>query len=583
MTPAVIKGACLGWRPPTKEKPWEWAATNIKVANSERSTFFDPDQTPWWKAPMECASDPETREVVILAPTGSGKSTMAEALIPYIVSEDPGPTLYASQTDSNARFWAETRLQPAMKSCHRLADLWPKDRHKSRKLEIIFPHMPLVLSGANISSFQELSMRWLYGDEVWEWDEGLIREFLARHHDRWNRKVFLVSQGGNKSGEFHQEWLKTTRMEYAWRCDCGHEQAYSWKSLRFDMIEREDGTVDDQATADTARMECENCRKAYEDNPANRRRLATSNLGNGSGGYIRPHADALRGYQGFHVDALAVWWVPWSSEVLGWLEAKRMLKAGVVEKLRQWIQKRRAEFWDDAMIDEETPIRRSNFEKSDHANAQKVEGEIERFMTVDAGGNHFWAVVMAWHGAGKCRLLWEGYIAGQGSDEVGLVELQKRYGVDPGKVLIDCNFEPDRILDLCSKHGWLGIKGDGQRRDFEHITKKGTKVRRLWSKMYRQPAKSGGLARWFFLATNPIKDITHKLVTGAAGELELPADLSKPFETHMKSERREIMKHAKTGQEFSLWITKNRQNHLWDCMVYQVAAALVFGLFGDDT
>ena len=170
----------VGWRPPTTLKTWEWARDNVKIANSERASFFDPEQTPWWKAPMECAGDHEVREVVVIAPTGSGKSTMAEGLIPYIVAEDPGAMLYTSQTDADARFWAETRLLPALKSVESIRNLWPEDRHKSRKLEIIFPHMPLVLGGANMSNFQEKSVRWIYGDEVWKWAPGLLRECQAR-------------------------------------------------------------------------------------------------------------------------------------------------------------------------------------------------------------------------------------------------------------------------------------------------------------------------------------------------------------------------------------------------------------------
>ena len=580
MNSAVRKGFCLGWRPPTTLKPWEWAAENVKISNSERSSSFDPSQTPWWQTPMECAADSETREVVIIAPTGSGKSTLAEALIPYVVSEDPGPMLYASQTDSDAKFWAETRLQPAIKSCKSVAELWPKDRHASRKLEIIFPHMPLILCGANLSSFQEKSVRWLYGDEVWEWAEGLIREFLARHHDRWNRKVYLVSQGGTKGGEFDQEWQKTTMEDFAWRCDCGHEQVYNFESLRFDMVTREDGGIDEQATADTARMECSCCRKSYADTPQNRRRLCGSNLGNGNGGYVAANKQALRGYRGFHVDSLAVWWIPWANEVLGWLEANRMLKAGIVDKLRQWKQKRRAQFWSDDMADAATPIARSSdFCVEDHKDGKMIDGERERFMTIDAGGNHFWVSIVAWKGAGKARLLYEGYAPSDGKDEKALKDLQDRYQVKPGHVLLDIGFDPDRMLDLCAKHGWLGIRGDGQRYDFEHALTNGTKVKKLWSRVHRQPSKSNGIARWFFIATNPIKDIAHRLLTGQAGELELPADLSKAFEQHMKSERREIMKHAKTGQEYSIWVTRHRQNHLWDTLVYNVAAALVFEMF----
>ena len=582
MIPAVVKGACLGWKPPTTLKPWEWAAKNVKISNSERSSKYDPEQTPWWKAPMECAADAETREVVVLAPTGSGKSTLAEALIPYVVSEDPGPFLYASQTDEDAKFWAETRLQPALKSCAAIADLWPEDRHKSRKLDIIFPHMPLIMGGANGSNFQEKSMRWLYGDEVWKWKAGLIREFLARHHDRWNRKVFLVSQGGFADGEFEGEWKKTDMADFAWRCDCGHEQAYDFESLRFDTITREDGTIDEQATADTARMECKICRKAYADTPANRRKLATSNLGNGHGGYVSTTESGLRGYRGFHIDALAVWWVPWSSEVLGWLESVRALKQGIVDKRRQWWQKRRAKFWADHMSDDAMPISRADFTKADCESAERFDWEKERFMTIDAGGNHFWHMVCAWGDGGKARILSEGYVPSDGKDEKALEDLRKKYGVEPGKTIIDIGFDQDRILDLCVKHGWTGIKGDGVRTDWEHVDRTGNKVRRLYSKTQRQKAKSGGIAKWFWLATNPVKDIAHRLITGQGGELEVPGDVSKAFETHMKSERREVVRHARTGQETPLWITRNRQNHLWDCLVYQVGCSLVFELFETD-
>jgi hypothetical protein len=120
------------------------------------------------------------------------------------------------------------------------------------------------------------------------------------------------------------------------------------------------------------------------------------------------------------------------------------------------------------------------------------------------------------------------------------------------------------------------------RTDWEHVDRAGNKVRRLYSKTQRQKAKSGGIAKWFWLATNPVKDIAHRLITGQGGELEVPGDVSKAFETHMKSERREVVKHSRTGQETPLWITRNRQNHLWDCLVYQVGCSLVFELFETD-
>jgi len=61
--------------------------------------------------------------------------------------------------------------------------------------------------------------------------------------------------------------------------------------------------------------------------------------------------------------------------------------------------------------------------------------------------------------------------------------------------------------------------------------------------------------------------------------MEFPSDMSKDFEKHLKAERREMIRSPKTGQEESIWVTKNRDNHLWDCLVYQIGAALMFQLF----
>lgn len=581
MTDHAVRGACLGWRPPTDLLPFEWAAKFVRIANSERSSSFDPDQTPWWKGPMTCAGDFETREIVVVAPTGSGKSTMAEALIPYVVSEDPGPMLYASQTDDDAKFWAETRLKPALKSCPQLEGLWPEDRHKSRKLEIIFPHMPLLMGGANISNFQEKSVRWLYGDEVWAWKSGLVREFLARHHNRWNRKVFLVSQGGVVGGEFDLEWQKTDKGEFSWRCKCGEAQPYDFESLKYDTVTREDGTVDDQATSETCRMACRGCSKEHPDDVHTRRKMTDSNMGNGALGYISTNQEPLKNMRGFHIDSLAIWWIPWSQEVLEFLEANRLAKVGVTEKLRQWKQKRRAHFWSDDMADSEILISRNGFTKLDFENGEPIDDEVRRFATIDAGGDHYWMTICGWRQGGTCKILFEGYIPSDGGDEKETADIVARYKVPPAQTFIDIGYQQDRILDLCVKHGWTGIKGEGTKRFFTHRSTGGKSIEKLYSPIKRARAKSGGVARFIFLASNPVKDVLARMMQ-AGDQIEIPADVSKPFENHMKCERRTVEKHPKTGEEKSVWIRPgSKANHLWDCMCYQVGAALAFRVFDD--
>ena len=303
-------------------------------------------------------------------------------------------------------------------------------------------------------------------------------------------------------------------------------------------------------------------------------------MANGAMGYIRTNPYALESMRGFHVDAMAIWWAPWADEVLEFLEAKRLAKTGVTDKLRQFTQKRRARFWTDDMADSEVVVSRSSeYSKVDFEGGQAIEDEIERFATIDAGGDHYWIVIAAWKQGGFGKVLYEGYIASDGSDETPIRDLCDRYNVARSKVLIDIGFQQDRIADLCVKHGWIGIKGEGVKRFFLHPTKGGKPVEKLFSQTKRIRAKSGGIAKFIFVASNPVKDILARMLANG-DQIEFPADLSKPFENHMKCERRTVELNPKTGADKSVWTRPgSKANHLWDCMYYQVAAALVKRVF----
>lgn len=577
----MSEGFRRGIRPPSELRPPEWAAKFVRVQNSERAPYFDVLQTPWWLRPMKAAADNEVKEVVVLAPTGSGKSTMAEGLIPWIVSEDPGPLLYASQTDEDSKFWAESRLLPTLKACEPLKGLWPDDRHKSRKMEIIWPHMPMVLGGANMSNFQEKSVRWLYGDEVWKWGPGLVREFLARHHNRWNRRVFLVSQGGVTTDELTQEWEKTDQAEFCWECpECGTLQPYSSDQLVMDDV-KVDGELDEQATADTARLVCGGCSHEFADTVSNRRMLSSSAIDNPDtedGYLIKEGTRPLHGYIGCHVHAFAIWWVPWSEYGVEKLIAMRQLKAGLAEKYRQLIQKRDARPWEEDMAESKSELRQGGYTRDDYSGGDKIEDEAERFMTVDVGKDHYWAVIRAWKHGGASRLLWEGYVP----DDATLERLQADYGVREKCVLLDTGYDTQRIYDLIVKNGWQGIKGEDQK-TYRHPVKgkRGGYVEKPFSRRQKARPNQGGLAEYYLVSVSDCKDVLHRLRHGQGADWEVPSDVSPAYLNQIDSEAKRPFKNAKTGQEVMKWVKVRRANHLFDCEVYQVACAMMLGVFND--
>ena len=570
-------------RPPSELSPPEWMAKNVRISNSERSAFFDIEQTPWWREPLELAADNSVHEIVIMAPTGSGKSTIAEGLCPYIVAEDPGPFLYASQTDPDAKFWVESRAMPAMKTCEALAHLWPQDRSKSRKTEIIWPHMPMLFGGANMSNFQEKSIRWGYGDEVWAWNPGLVREFLGRHHNRWNRRFYLVSQGGYDGDELTQEYEKTDKAEWSWQCqECNDFHAYGRSQAKFDYIKRDDGTLDQQATADTTRLVCPTCEKEYEDNPLNRRTLTNSAKYIGMSG-------GLNGYRGFNIHAFAIWWIPWREYVLELLQAKAQLDAGDVTRWRQLTQKRDAKPWKDDLA-----IERKDFTVSDRGKSEvdadplaKIPGETHRFFTVDKGGDHFWGIVRAWVPGGPTVMLWEGYIPGKGGKEPEVRAIQEKFGVPDPHVFMDMSFEWEETAQLCADNGWTGIRGEGDKQHFTYTPKTGRgqktgkSTERLYSEVRYATGSRGGKCRYVAIATNPIKDVLWRLMNGKGLRFDILPDASKAYHRHMKSEVRKESQIGRAKKVVSYWETTDRKNHLWDAECYNVAAALMFRMFAE--
>ena len=179
------------------------------------------------------------------------------------------------------------------------------------------------------------------------------------------------------------------------------------------------------------------------------------------------------------------------------------------------------------------------------------------------------------------RVLYEGHVSSDGGDELELKRICDQYNVPSAQTFVDIGYQQERILDVCVKNGWTGIKGDGNKRFFLHKGHNGKPLEKSFSPIKRIRAKSGGIALYIFLASNEIKDILARML--AEGEhIELPSDLSRMFENHMKCERRTTEKNPKTGEEKSIWTRPgSKANHLWDCMCYQVGAALAFRVFDD--
>lgn len=567
----MSKAFCQAVKPPSPLDPPVWISQNVKLFNSERGDKYDINQALWFYEPLMQLKNYNTKQVVVYAPTGAGKSAMAEGLICWVVTQRPGPLLYLSQTNDTSRLWKETRLDYSLKNCPKVKALWPKDRHKNRKGDLIFPHMPLHIRGANKSSCQELSMQYLFGDEVWTWDAGLMTEFLNRHHKRWNRKVFLVSQAGYVDDSMDRAYEETDKNEWHFKCDgCGEYIRYEREILKYDKI-KENGMLNHQLSANTARIECPECGHEYKDHVAVRRKMHENSK------YIPTNNSPIDGHKGYRMHRLGIWHTPWSDYVLTELKAKKQLDMGVVDSWRQTLQKDDCQPWRDDL-----GIKRKDMKVSEHKLADidpkwKMPGETHRFMTVDKGKEHFWVIIRAWSRGTASELLYEGYVEST-KDEIRMREIQQRFEVQDNHVFVDIGYEQSETIDEIAPYGWWGIKGS-QKPFFVHKTKVGQEEK-LYSSVKIATGKTGRKARYIDVSADSVKDVLWRLMNGQGLDWRVPRDVSKAYKRHMKGE---VKTEGPTGKKQLIdeYWKRIDDNHLFDCEYYNVAAALICGIFGE--
>ena len=551
-------------RPPARLAPSDWASGRVIIQDG-LTPKFQVENAPWQREPLDVLANADAKEVVFLAPIGTGKTTFMEAGLAYIFSEDPGPTLIVGQTDDDLKDWAETRMDYMIRNTPETALLMPHDRHKKRKMQILSAAMSLFLTGANLSGLQSKSMRRVFCDEAWQYKPGMLNEARGRLHDRWNRQMFLLSQAGIKGDELDKAWENTDKRQFMFPCpSCGTVQPWKWCNV----IGWEDEAADNLARAQAARIKCENaeCDWTCGDNAQERRALAES------ASYV-PTATGLPGHVGYHYNVLCNWRKPLWEIVLLWLEAKAAQRVGNLDPLRQFIQKRLAEPWEEDLTDNRTALVGNGYLVSEYANGQKIEDEAHRFLTVDKQRDHFWAGIRGWRANGESRLLWYGRI--ETFDNVH--DLALRYAIKPQMVFIDAQYDTDQVYSACARMNWTALHGSGQA-SFPYRKPNGEVIHRPFTRFSEAQSTGAGRARYAHWSSDRIKDIVHAHRTGQAAAWEIPDDIGKEYPKQVDAETKREVTNAKTKQVEYRWTRVHRDNHAFDIEAMQIVAALMLKL-----
>lgn len=575
------------WRLPERIPPWKWCEENVKnIPYSPIPGHFKSANSPWVREAMEAMSDPDIRLVSIVAPVQSSKTIGAELCLCYIIANSPGPCLWLSQTDADAKDQAEARLHKLFSECDAVKKLFPADRHKKKTQTVFFSNgMTLWVLGAHAkSNLQSRSIRWLIGDETWQWPNGHMQQAEARVTAfGWLGKCIFLSQGGMENDDTHRKFETTDMREWEFKCPkCGKYQPYKWSNIEWDKNYRDgEGRMDFAKVRSSVRLVCEFCKHEIADSDANRRLL------NSSAKFVPQNPNAPATKAGFHWNSLAS--MSWGELAEMYLRAKESGRRGDMEDLKNFYQKRLALPWGDLEEDFTLDISPSGYRMGDdwesegavgakgavlpppHENKNRVR---LRFLTVDVQMDHFYAVVRSWACDASSRLVYCAKL--QTWEDVEI--LQNRFGVFPQLVFVDAGYSTFEVYRNCAKHNWTALMGDG-RRDFPHRVN-GKITQRFYSTA-RHPLVSDRKCRMHYWSNLGIKDTLARLRSNQnpdeGSTWEVPSDVPEEYLKMLDSEQR-----VKKGNSWEWRQIGKRPNHYWDCEAMQVCAAYMMKLFKVD-
>lgn len=175
----------------------EYAETTIIPSGKYRGLKFSHDRAPYLKEPLKLLSpDSPYREVVLMFPAQSGKTTVSELATMYYITQVPSEILYATATETQAIKWLERRIMPRAieAGVHFRSEVENASSRKTGNTSYskLFP-------GGNIDIASTLSpqqiasetKRFVNGDEVDRWklalgEEGSVINQLRARMQAWD-------------------------------------------------------------------------------------------------------------------------------------------------------------------------------------------------------------------------------------------------------------------------------------------------------------------------------------------------------------------------------------------------------------
>jgi len=534
-----------------------WVKKNVRLATSSRSEYMDMRLSPWLVEPLKQILGNENSDITICAPVGSGKSTLITAAVTYIVDQRPGPTLVAYQTNPEAQAYFETTLLPSLKSCPGIDKLWPTKKNYIRKDLILFPHMPLYVSGSNLTTFTGKSVDTVIIDEAWLVKKSLLLEAKRRTHNRFNAHYVLCGQAGIVGDDFDVAFNEGYRYEFCYQCpECKEFHPYLFDDFKFECDKSEDGNYIWETLV--VHLECPSCHHKIPDTVNARKSLTDSSK------YLPAESkNPIKKRISFHYNAFCIPWISWESLLLEFLQANNMKKLGDVDPIRQFFQKRIAKPFDEGeLLMENGEIGVSDYTLDE---AKSIRGDVT-ILTADVQQDLLFWVIRTWWKDASSKLL----ACGSVSNFDQLRQLQLEWGIKDKCVGIDSAYRDIEVKEASIMYKWVALNGRSEADYLICDKKRNLKYRRIYSEPTRFKTNKG-LSMVTYYSSNSVKDVLFRLKNGLGAPWEVPSDVSDDYKKQLNSE----IKVLDQGKFFYKQI--HNRNHMLDCCCMNIIMSMGHG------
>lgn len=572
----------ISWKLPEQMSPADFCEANrfLSARSSAAPGRYSLARYPYWREVMEVFVDPDVRHITIVAASQTGKTTVCENLLFYVVCVDPMPALWVFASEDLRTKFVHERLKPAIDS----SPLWREHVSGGQwavsQTMASFTTMPLFYGLAESeSSLSSVPVGFVICDETGKYpastkNEGSPIDQARARMRTFPRGKFLDTSTVTDEGTGIWASYKASDMrEWMVPCPkCGERTSWERKDVRW--VERPGGvSMEEWASKvrhspDMAWWQCPACGHEV------RGQLAKNEM-NAAGvwigrGYPREHV-------GFRLPSLATHHMSFHEYAAGLLKALAMREHGSDDALQHWTIHEDARPWaPKKVVIEEKLI--ADLVQIDREQGRIPSDAVHVTVGVDVQAAGFFVSVWAWSvRADKifAHCADHGFV----SDFDALLRefIRRHYQTFDGKggrmpslTFVDSGFETVEVYRFCNKHRSLkvfptkGLSAPGGGRFFRKSREGGD--------------TSDHRGRLVLLATEEIKEFASKLLHAGAMTFHAGVLADPDFQRHMSSEHRVEVKGPRGKR--ARWMQRDGYdaNHYWDTMVEATGAAFFAGL-----